>query len=117
MKNNTAITLTDNASQYIARIIAGHKDGIGFRLSAKKTGCSGYMYNSEVVNVLQEKDIRIDTKQGITIFLDAEWLPVFKGTVIDLLDESLGRQRLVFKNPNVDDECGCGESFNLKRID
>jgi len=109
------ITLTDAATQHIAGIIARHKAGVGFRLSVKETGCSGYMYVPEVVKEELPDDIRIDTEQWITVFIDYEWLPILQGTVIDLVDEALGQKRLVFKNPNVDDECGCGESFSLKK--
>ena len=109
------ITLTDTATQHIDNIIHRHKNGIGFRLSVKETGCSGYMYVPEVVEEEQPKDIRMETKQGVIVFMDPQWMPVLKGTVIDLVDEALGQKRLVFKNPNVDNECGCGESFSLKK--
>ena len=109
------ITLTETATQHIANIIQRHKNGIGFRLSVKKTGCSGYMYVPEVVEAEQQEDIRMETKQGVIVFIDPKWLPVLKGTEIDLVDEALGQKRLVFKNPNVDNECGCGESFSLKK--
>jgi len=112
--SEAVITLTEDATQHIEKIIQRHKNGIGFRLSVKETGCSGYMYVPEVVEEEQPDDIRIDTKQGVTVFVDYQWLPILQGTVIDIVDEALGQKRLIFKNPNVDDECGCGESFSLK---
>ena len=108
------ITLTDVAATHIAEILSRHKNNACFRLSVKKTGCSGYMYPPEVVNEEDKNDIRIDTEQGITVFIDYEWLPVLAGTVIDLIEEALGQKKLIYKNPNVDDECGCGESFTIK---
>ncbi len=114
MSEEAIITLTDAASMHIAKIIERHKKGIGFRLSVKETGCSGYMYAPEVVEEEREDDIRIKTEQGVVVFIDYRWLHVLQGAVIDLVDEILGQKRLVFKNPNVDDECGCGESFSLR---
>ncbi len=114
MTEEKLITLTDMAAEHIKTIIARHKEGMGFRLTVKETGCSGYMYVPEVAKEEQEDDIRVDTEQGVTVFVDYQWLPVLQGTQLDLVDEALGQKRLVFKNPNVDDECGCGESFSLR---
>ena len=112
--SESIITLTDAAAKHIADILSRHKDSIGFRLSVKKTGCSGYMYAPSVVSEEGLDDIRIDTQQGITVFVDYQWLPLLSGTVIDLVEEDLGQKKLIYQNPNVDDECGCGESFNIK---
>lgn len=117
MSESAMITLTDAAASHIAAILKRHKNSVGFRLSVKATGCSGYMYNPNVVDQEDEDDIRIDTDQGITVFVDYQWLPILSGTVIDLVEEDLGQKKLIYKNPNVDDECGCGESFSLKSDD
>jgi iron-sulfur cluster assembly protein len=36
------------------------------------------------------------------------------GSRIDFVTEGL-KQLFKFDNPNVDNECGCGESFNVKK--
>jgi iron-sulfur cluster assembly accessory protein len=36
------------------------------------------------------------------------------GSRIDFVTEGL-KQMFKFDNPNVDSECGCGESFNVKK--
>lgn len=114
MSDSEIISLTDAAAAHIAAILKRHKGSAGFRLSVKKTGCSGYMYSPEVVSEEGEDDIRVDTPQGIVVFVDYEWLPTLSGTEIDLVEGDLGQKKLIYKNPNVDDECGCGESFNIK---
>lgn len=114
MSEQPVISLTDAAAAHIAEILKPHPDAVGFRLSVKETGCSGYMYVPNVVNEEGEDDIRVDTLQGITVFLDYEWMRVLVGTLIDLVEGDLGQKKLVYKNPNVDAECGCGESFNIK---
>lgn len=114
MNKNSMIQLSDAAAEHITEILKRHEKSVGFRLSVKATGCSGYRYVPEVVKAAAEKDIRVDTAQGVVVFLDNEWLQVLRGTCIDLVKESLGQKKLVFDNPNVSDECGCGESFSLK---
>lgn len=107
------ITITNAAAEHIKKIIA-KKKAIGFRLAIKKTGCHGYMYQPAVVDKKTENDIEIKTDKAVTIFIQPEWQTILKGTEIDLLEKGLGQQQIVFNNPNVDSECGCGESFSLK---
>ena len=112
---NDLITLTDQAANHIAQILKRHKNGIGLRLSVKKTGCSGYQYSPSIVDWKKESDINVNTPQGVTIFIDPQWIAILQGIEIDLIEEKLGQRKLVYKNPNVEDECGCGDSFNLKK--
>ena len=39
---------------------------------------------------------------------------VLDGSHIDFVTDGL-KQSFKFDNPNVDNECGCGESFNVKK--
>lgn len=115
MNENSIIQLSPAAAGHIASIIKRHQNSMGFRLSVKKTGCSGYMYAPSVVSEVNENDIRIDTPEGLSVFVDPEWLSILQGIQIDLVEESLGQKKLVYTNPNVDEECGCGESFSLEK--
>ncbi|HEX5665130.1 MAG TPA: iron-sulfur cluster assembly accessory protein, partial [Xanthomonadaceae bacterium] len=47
---------------------------------------------------------------GIVVLVDADSLALVDGTQIDFLKQGLNEQ-FVFRNPNVQAECGCGESF------
>jgi iron-sulfur cluster assembly protein len=44
------------------------------------------------------------------VVVDPQSLAFLEGTEVDLQKEGLN-ERLTFRNPNVKDECGCGESF------
>ena len=106
----TIITVTDPAKAHIDRII--EKSGKRyFRLHVKSAGCSGYRYEPEVVDELQEGDQVFDC-DGWEMLLSEAAIPLVKGTTLDYVTEGLSH-RLVFKNPNAEDECGCGESFNV----
>ncbi len=110
----TIITLTDAAVAHIHKIIEQRGSGIGFRLSVKITGCSGFMYNPEIVDDIKSGDIKITTPQGLQVFIDPACVDIIKGTTLDFVKKELGQHQLQFNNPNVASECGCGESFNLK---
>lgn len=110
------ITFTDAACAYIKKML-DKNHGIGFRLSIKKTGCSGHAYLPSVVEKINPTDIQFETENGLTIFVDATWLSVLQGLNVDYIEEEksgLKQKRLVFTNPNESSRCGCGESFHIE---
>lgn len=110
------ITLTTAAAQYIKNQLEKSK-GIGFRLSVKKTGCSGYSYKPEIITESKAGDVALDPQFEINIFIDPLYQHLLEGLVIDCQeDKALGlkQKRLTFSNPNEHGRCGCGESFHLE---
>jgi iron-sulfur cluster assembly protein len=49
-------------------------------------------------------------QDGVSVRVDAQSLPSVDGTEIDFVKSGLNQQ-FVFRNPQVEAECGCGESF------
>jgi len=114
MKNNIAdIKITDSARAHIQNFLATLGEQAGFRFGVKKSGCSGYAYIADVASKPQEGELCIE-ENGIRIFMDEASLPIVKGTVIDLVEKGFGQKQLCFNNGNVEDSCGCGESFTVK---
>lgn len=109
------ITLTQSAKTHIQSMLKSKTDA--FRLSVKKTGCSGYMYVPEIVDKKKkETDIEV-MHDDLRIYIDSESANILKGTKIDYVKKSLGVYQLEYINPNADSLCGCGESFNLKKTE
>lgn len=109
----TTITLTESAQTYLKTQLKKN-NSVAFRLSIKKTGCSGFAYAPEMVQTIDAKDERIEV-EGITILIDVKWLHLLNGLTIDYIEENktgLKQKRLVFINPNEASRCGCGESFH-----
>ena len=104
-----AVTLSPAALARVQRYLAETPEAVGLRFGVTKTGCSGWQHTADLA-----KDERVgDTvfeQEGVRIYVDAISLPLVDGTEIDLVKQRLGEQ-FVFRNPNVADECGCGESF------
>lgn len=107
------ITLTDAAKAHIQMMLKSKPENAVFRLSIKKTGCSGYQYVPEIVETKNETDIVVSVAD-FTVCIDEKSAALMKGTQIDYVKKSLGVSQLEFKNPNAESLCGCGESFNLK---
>ncbi|MCL2635792.1 MAG: iron-sulfur cluster assembly accessory protein, partial [Betaproteobacteria bacterium] len=49
---------------------------------------------------------------GVKVVVDAKSLPYLDGMELDFAREGLN-EGFKFNNPNVKDQCGCGESFNV----
>jgi len=109
------IELTAKASDYINRLIA-KENGKGFRLSVKKTGCSGYSYAPTVAKEPKATDIVITNAADFPIYIDAAYIDLLAELHIDLLEENnrgLKQIKLIFSNPKESARCGCGESFHV----
>jgi iron-sulfur cluster assembly accessory protein len=111
------ITLTDAAVAHIKNMLDKQQGAVGFRLSIKKTGCSGYAYVPDIIEHVKEQDLHFVAQAGLPVYLDPECENFVKGLIIDYVaDDVMGlkQKRLVFINPNEKNRCGCGESFTIE---
>ncbi|RMG38099.1 MAG: iron-sulfur cluster assembly protein IscA [Gammaproteobacteria bacterium] len=106
-----AITLSEAAADRIRKFLDNRGSGIGVRLGVKTSGCSGLAYVLEFVDELNEDDVVMEDK-GVKIIVDKKSLVYLDGTELDYGKEGLN-EGFKFNNPNVKDECGCGESFTV----
>ncbi len=106
-----AITLSDAAAERVQRFLDNRGSGIGVRLGVKTSGCSGMAYVMEFVDELNEDDVVFEDK-GVKVIVDQKSLVYLDGTELDYAKEGLN-EGFVFNNPNVKDQCGCGESFTV----
>lgn len=106
-----AITLTETAANRVLTFLANRGKGIGLRLGIKTSGCSGLAYVLEFVDHINEDD-QIFESNGVKVIVDTKSLVYLDGTQLDFVKEGLN-EGFKFTNPNVKDQCGCGESFNV----
>ncbi|EIJ43292.1 iron-sulfur cluster assembly protein IscA [Beggiatoa alba B18LD] len=105
------ISLTPKAASHVQKSIDKRGKGIGLRLGVRTSGCSGMAYVMEFVDQLEEHD-QVFESNGVKIIVDPKSLSYIDGTELDYVREGLN-EGFKFSNPNVKDECGCGESFNV----
>jgi iron-sulfur cluster assembly protein len=106
-----AITLTDKAADRVRHYLASD-GGQGLRVGVKRTGCSGWAYAVQLADSISQDDIVFEDK-GIRVVVTPESLSFLDGSEIDFVTAGLNRT-FQFSNPNVKDECGCGESFTIE---
>ena len=105
------VTLSEKAAKHVANYIAKRGRGVGLRLGVHTSGCSGMAYKLEFADDLAEDDLIFES-HGVKVLIDPKSLPYLEGTELDFVREGLN-EGFKFNNPNVKDECGCGESFNV----
>ena len=106
-----AISLTEKAANHVQGFLAKRGKGIGLRVGVRTTGCSGMAYKLEYADTVGPEDAQFES-HGIKVVIDPKSLPYLDGTQLDFAREGLN-EGFKFNNPNVKDECGCGESFNV----
>ena len=106
-----AITLTESAAERVKTFLEQRGKGVGLRLGVRTSGCSGMAYVLEFVDEIEDKDVVFECN-GVKVIVDPKSLLYLDGTELDFGKEGLN-EGFKFNNPNVKDECGCGESFNI----
>lgn len=105
------ISLTDSAADQVRLYLDKRGKGVGLRLGVRTTGCSGLAYTLEFVDEVAAND-EVFESNDVTVVIDKKSLVYLDGTELDFGKEGLN-EGFRFRNPNVKDECGCGESFNV----
>jgi iron-sulfur cluster assembly protein len=106
-----AITLTPSAARQILTSVEKF-GGIGLRLGVKEVGCSGFAYTFEMAKEVGPDD-QLFEDHAAKLVVDRTALRFLDGAELDFVREGF-KQMFTVKNPNVDDTCGCGESFSVK---
>ena len=106
-----AVTLTEKAATHVQNFIARRGKGVALRIGVRTSGCSGFAYKLEFADAVNPDDHQFES-HGVKVVVDPKSLPFLEGTELDYAREGLN-EGFKFSNPNVKDECGCGESFNI----
>lgn len=105
-----AVSITPKAAAQIAKLMA--KDGSkGLRIGVKKGGCAGMEYTMDYVHEIDPLDEVVEQDGGRVMIAPMAQMFLF-GTEIDY-EVSLLEAGFKFRNPNVVDACGCGESIKF----
>ena len=107
------ITVSENAKKQAIRLMEegeSPKDSF-IRVGVKGGGCSGLSYDLTFDNVITADD-KIFEDKGIKIVCDKKSILYLAGTELDF-SGGLNGKGFIFKNPNANRTCGCGESFSM----
>ena len=109
-----AVTITPAAQAQIARLMSG-KNAFGLRIGLKKGGCAGMEYTMDMAEAAEPADEVIETNGARVLIAPMAQMFLF-GTEIDY-ETGLLESGFRFRNPNVTDACGCGESISFAPLE
>jgi len=109
-----AVTMTPAAAAQIARLMEQDKH-MGLRIGVKKGGCAGMEYTMDYVTEVDPHDEVVE-QDGARVMIAPMAQMFLFGTEIDY-EVSLLEAGFKFRNPNVTEACGCGESIKFKDVD
>jgi len=107
------ITVSENAKQHALELMRAENkpEGSFIRVGVEGGGCSGLSYKLEFDNNMKEGDQSFEDK-GIKIVVDRKSFLYLVGTELEF-SGGLNGKGFIFKNPNANRTCGCGESFSV----
>ncbi len=106
-----AISMTPAAAVQIGKLMhKGAKKGL--RIGVKKGGCAGMEYTMDYVDAIDPNDEVVE-QDGARVMIAPMAQMFLFGTEIDY-QVSLLESGFHFKNPNVTEACGCGESIKFE---
>ncbi|KAF8530933.1 hypothetical protein JB92DRAFT_3105686 [Gautieria morchelliformis] len=108
--SKAAITLTPSAVSRLRALITGPSPHL-IRIGVRNKGCAGMSYHLEYVEVPAKFDEIIE-QDGVKVLIDSKALFSIIGSEMDWQEDTLS-SKFAFRNPNVKDACGCGESFTV----
>jgi iron-sulfur cluster assembly protein len=109
-----AVSLTPAAVRQIGKLMA-RDNREGLRIGVKKGGCAGMEYTMEFADEIDPMD-EIVEQDGARVMIAPMAQMFLFGTEIDY-ENALLESGFKFRNPNVADACGCGESIKFKNVE
>ncbi|NKB75878.1 MAG: iron-sulfur cluster assembly accessory protein [Gammaproteobacteria bacterium] len=104
-----AVMLTESAAQRVRLHLQSRGEGEGLRIGVKTSGCSGLAYIMDYANEITDQD-EVFESHGVKVIVEPDHLKYLDGIQVDYVQNGLSSS-FQFNNPNVTEQCGCGESF------
>jgi len=106
------VSLTENAAKHVTAMLQKRGHGLGLRLATKKSGCTGFAYVVDYADASNDDDTVYECF-GVKLLVDKTSLIQLEGLEVDYVKNGSLNQGFEFRNPNVKESCGCGESFSV----
>ncbi|CAK7262560.1 Iron-sulfur assembly protein 1 [Sporothrix epigloea] len=103
-----AMRLTPAAVEQVRELLEGPEPKL-IKVGVRNRGCSGLAYDLQYVDKPGAFDELVE-QDGVRVLVDSKALFSIIGSEMDWVEDKLN-QRFVFRNPNIKEQCGCGESF------
>ncbi|KAI0512880.1 hypothetical protein F5B22DRAFT_287802 [Xylaria bambusicola] len=103
-----ALKLTSTAVDQLRQLLDQPEPKL-IKVGVRNRGCSGLAYHLEYIDKPASFDEVVE-QDGVKVVIDSKALFSIIGSEMDWIEDKLN-ERFIFRNPNIKEECGCGESF------
>ena len=110
----TPVTITPAAIRQITKLMT-RDNRSGLRIGLKKGGCAGMEYTMDFADDVDPMDEVVE-QDGARVMIAPTAQMFLFGTEIDY-EIGLLESGFRFRNPNVTEACGCGESIKFKDVE
>lgn len=114
LPGSAPVTISPAAERQIARLMTG-RNAFALRVGLKKGGCAGMEYTMDLVEAAEPHDEVVEQGDARVVIAPKAQMFLF-GTLIDY-ETGLVESGFRFRNPNVSDACGCGESVRFEPLE
>ncbi|KAF4572458.1 Iron-sulfur assembly protein 1 [Pleurotus pulmonarius] len=102
---------TKAALDIVSNVHLTHRPHLSDIPRVRNKGCAGLSYHLEYVDKPGKFD-EIVEQDGVRVLIDSKALFSIIGSEMDWKEDALSA-KFAFRNPNIKDACGCGESFSV----
>ena len=107
----SAIVITPRPAKVMQeQLVRRNTPEAAIRLGIRGGGCTGYSYLFEFEDDGARGNDHVFLQDGVKVLVDPKSMLYLDGTEVDF-ETGMRGHGFRFKNPNVQDACGCGESI------
>lgn len=108
------LTVTSAAAEIMhGQLVKRGTPDAAIRFGIRGGGCTGYSYVFEFSDKSPRKNDEVITADhGVRVYVDPKSMIYLEGTTIHF-EKGIRGHGFQFDNPNVKNDCGCGESVNF----
>ncbi|PRQ09971.1 HesB/IscA family protein [Enhygromyxa salina] len=108
------LTVTPAAAEIMqGQLVKRGTPDAAIRFGIRGGGCTGYSYVFEFSDKPPRKNDEVITAaNGVRVYVDPKSMIYLEGTTIHF-EKGIRGHGFQFDNPNVKNDCGCGESVNF----
>ena len=104
------LSITPTAVDHLKGLLTQQSPGAGLRVFVSPGGCSGFQYGMSMEERADEGDEVVEDG-GVRVFVDPFSLMYLSGSEIDFSNALIGGGFTIL-NPNAEQSCSCGQSFD-----
>ncbi len=104
------VSFSEVARSRLLEILQNDNEDVVLKVAVHRGGCSGYLYDMQVVDKPNGEDHQFAQIEGIPIAISNFDSSLLSGIIIDF-EESLMGGGFKIENPNAQRGCSCGKSF------